>query len=235
MKTSSTAFLAVMAAASTPAAWAATLRSDTAKKQSSKEVSPSTRPGPGRRLKGKGGKDGLATYEDYEWFVGDYTVKDPDTTINLAEGDRYELPSFKGTRLEVKNVLAEDGSPSLIFEADFYYEWTNTLGGQMNAREIFDGVASYNLDFVNQVTLYSDHVELFLNGEWTRIDNHIVSEVGHFTCSKRAGFPSGNSIICDGYGNDLYIPVDGSSAGEPVHFESMSSAVWTDITGEDEE
>ena len=86
MKTSSTVLLATMAAASTPAAWAATLRTNgksDARKQSSSKVSTSS--GSERQLSGKSGKStktlGLATYEDYKWFVGDYTVKDPDTLL----------------------------------------------------------------------------------------------------------------------------------------------------------
>jgi len=227
-----------MAAASTPAAWAATLRtngkSDARKKQSSSKVSTSS--GSERQLSGKSGKStkalGLATYEDYKWFVGDYTVKDPDTLVNLRGGESYFNPTIKGTRLEVNNVLDADNSPSLIFEAAFYYSWTNIVGDQIFAKEVYDGTASYNTDFANQVTLYSDHVELLVDGVWTAIPNSSTSEVGHFTCSKLSNVPSGKSIVCDTYTNDYYDTLDSE---EPVSFETMSTAVWTDITTTDED
>ena len=230
-----------MAAASTPAAWAATLRtsgekSDARKESSSKVAIATTSSGSERRLSGKSGKStkalGLATYEDYQWFEGDYTVKDPGTIVNLLEGERYFNPTIKGTRLEVNNVLNADNSPTLIFEAAFYYGWTNSVGVKQFAKEVFDGVASYNTDFTNQVTLYSDHVEhLQPDGSWVSIPNSSTSEVGHLTCSKLASVPSGRSIVCDTYTNDYY----NTPEGPVVSFETMSTAVWTDITTTDED
>ncbi len=226
MKTSSTALLATMAAASTSAAWAATLRTSTSGEK---------RDGSERRLSGKSGKSakalGLATYEDYRWFEGDYTVVEPQTVVTLNNGETdINEPNLEG-RLEIKNMLDDDGSPTLKFEGAIYFTWVIPEGPQAIGREVFDGVASYNTEFANQVTLYSDHVELQQpDGSWNTLPNSAASDVGHLTCSKLANVPSGRSIVCDAYSNDSFT-VNVPGIGEvPVHFENIVSAVWTDVT-----
>jgi len=230
MKTSSTALLATMAAASTPAAWAATLRTSgesDARKESSNVATTSS--GSERRLSGKSGKStkalGLATYEDYKWIEGLYTVKDPDTTVFNIEGEPFNPdPRPKGTELTIESMF---GSEGLAFQAFHYFD----NGVDFYAREILEGVASYNTDFINEVDFYTDHIEVLnsTDGNWNTLPNADVSEVTHLRCSKLANVPSGRSIVCDAYGNDYFFNVPG--VGD-VHIESMYSTVWTDVTDE---
>ena len=50
------------------------------------------------------------------------------------------------------------------------------------------------------------------------------------TCSKLAKVPSGKSIVCDGYANDVW-----ELPGGAEEFEVISSVVWTEYTHEGEE
>ena len=238
MKTSSTALLATMVAASTPAAWATTLRTSGEKSDARKQSSEvaTTLSGFERHLSGKSGKAanlGLAGSEDYEWFVGKYTIAEPQTVVTLNNGETdINEPILEGS-LEIKNMLDDDGSPTLKFEGTLYFTWAIPGGPQAIGREVYDGVASYNSDFANQVTLYSDHVELQQpDGSWNTLPNSAASDVGHLTCSKLANVPSGRSIVCDAYSNDSFT-VNVPDIGEvPVHFENIVSAVWNDIADE---
>ena len=247
MKTSSTALLATatMVAASTPAARAAAAttlhtsgESDTAKQTSNVAIATTSSGSERRHLSGKSGKSanalGLATPDDYKWFVGHYTVKDPYTLVALSNGesDISFSSTFEGGSLEVKNVLDDDDLPTLKFEAAVYFTWN--LGGiQSIFREVYDGVASYNPNFTNQVTLYSDHLEFQKpDGSWALFPGSAASDVGHIKCSKLASVPSGRSIVCDGYNNDSFTANVPDVGEVPVHFENMASAVWTDVTDE---
>ncbi len=200
-----------------------------AREQSSKVSTTTTSSGSERRLSGKSGKSakalGLATYEDYKWLLGDYTVKDPDTTVFNFEGEPFNPdPRSKGTEFTIESLLDSEG---LAFQATIYFD----NGVDFYAREIFEGVASYNTDYVNEVTFYSDHIQVLnsTDGNWNTLPNADVSEVGHIRCSKLAQVPSGSSIACDAYNNDYFFNVPG--VGD-VHIESMYSAVWTDVTDE---
>ena len=136
-----------------------------------------------------------------------------------------------GAGLEI-NFLPLPGLPSgLSLQAKFSFSFA-FQGGQVLAREIYDGVASYNADFANQVTFYSDHLEFQQpDGSWATLVSPAESDVGHLTCSKLPKVPSGSSIVCDSYSNDyIKIPNRGTFLQEVV-----ASVVWTDITTTDED
>ena len=227
MKTSSTALLATMAAASTPAARAAaaaaTLRTSgesDATKQSSKVATTSS--GSERRhLSGKSGKStnalGLATPDDYHWISGNYGIYDA-TFLTLINGESAAAPfDTDGTGLEI-NFLPTGGGLALQAKLSFSFG----EGGQFFAREIYEGVASYNSDFANQVTFYSDHLEFQLpDGSWAPLSTSDVSDVGTLRCSKLSKVPSGSSIICDAYSNDDI---------NTIQQEVIASVVWTEVT-----
>ena len=211
-----------MAAASTPAAQAAaaaTLRTSgesDATKQSSKVAIATTSSGSERRhLSGKSGKSanalGLATPDDYSWILGNYEAE-PHTLVTLSNGESgaSELPptDMEGSRLEVK-FLAFPGVPptnALALEAKVFFSFLNeATGDRVFAREVYEGVGSYNTDFANQVTFYTDHLEFQQpDGSWAPVDNAVASEVGSTRCSKLSKVPSGSSIVCDSYANDVF-------------------------------
>lgn len=221
MKTSSTALLATMAAASTHASKVATTSS-----------------GSERRLSGKSGKSakaldlGLASPEDYQWVLGNYKAYDATllALINGESGADYPFP--EGAGLEISFLSLPGLPPGLSLQAKLSFSFVNEQGGQVVAREIYDGVASYNADFTNQVTFYSDHLEFQLpDGSWAPLSDEEASDVGSITCSKLPKVPSGSSIVCDSYSNDyLNIPDVGTFTQEVI-----ASAVWTDITTTDED
>ena len=243
MKTSSTALLATMAASSTPTAWAAaaaTLRTTSgesdATKQSSKVATATTSSGSRfeRGLSGKSGKSanalGLATPDDYQWILGNYKPYDS-TLITLINGesDAGELPppDIEGSRLEVKFLAFPGLPPNSSFEAKVSFSFLNEAGDRVFAREVYEGVGSYNTDFANQVTFYTDHLEFQASdGSWFRVGDEVASETGSLTCSKLPKVPSGSSIVCDTYVND-YFNINGG-----LQQEIIASTVWTEVTDE---
>ena len=252
MKTSSTALLATMAAASTPAAWAATLRTTSgeksdARKESSKVSTTSTSSGSERRhLSGKSGKSakalalGLATYEDYKWIEGSYNTVSYRTLIDLEDGGPVDGSpeegssssgnfGSRGTELEIESLFDSKG---LAFQASLYVDVDISLlgGGTYKLREIFEGVASYDLE--NKVVFHSDHLEIFntVKEEWVAFTDAVASEVGTLVCKQLAKVPSGESIVCDYYGNDVF---EFPGVGD-VHTETISSTVWTEVEVTDE-
>ena len=235
-----------MAAASTPAAQAAaaaaTLRTSgesDATKQSSKVAIATTSSGSERRhLSGKSGKSanalGLANPDDYQWILGNYEA-DKSTSITLFDGESggaSELPpiEMEGSRLEV-NFLAFPGvPPTNALEAKVFFSFLNeATGDRVFAREVYEGVGSYNTDFANQVTFYTDHLEFQQpDGSWAPVDNAVASEVGSMRCSKLSKVPSGSSIVCDSYANDVF-NITGTGL---IHQEVIASSVWTEVTDE---
>ena len=238
MKTSSTALLATMAASSTPAAWAAaatTLRtsgeSDARKTKQSSKVAGS---GFERGLSGKSGKSanalGLATPDDYQWILGNYKPYDS-TLITLINGEsgagELPPPDIEGSRLEVKFLAFPGLPPNSSFEAKVSFSFLNEAGDRVFAREVYEGVGSYNTDFANQVTFYTDHLEFQASdGSWFRVGDEVASDTSSLTCSKLPKVPSGSSIVCDTYTND-YFNITGG-----LQQETIASTVWTEVTDE---
>ena len=183
---------------------------------------------PGRRLSGKSSKSlGLATYDDYKWIVGKYTNANlPATHVHLRDGVAYKR-DFNSTSLEITPL---DEPQGLAFQAIITSVGLTQTFGNVYFRETLEGVASYNLD--TKVPFYSDYIEFRFdeNAEWTPLDNEQTSDVSKMTCSKLAKVPSGKSIVCDGYANDVW-----ELPGGVEEFEVLSSVVWTEYTNEDEE
>ena len=205
-----------MAAMSTPASAAHLRNSD-----SDTEVL-------GRRLSGKSGKSfGLANHDDYKWIEGNYTIPDPANGVVMRDGTPFSAV-VRGTGLEIK---ALDGFEGLVFQATLVAVDETVPGGEIYYRDVFEGVASYNLD--NKITFYCDHIEYRLgeDGDWSPGNTEAGSDVGVMTCSKLAKVKSGKSIVCDTYSNDIWPLPEGGEG----HFEIMSSIVWTDVTDDEEE
>ena len=254
MKKFSTALLATMAASSTPAAWAATLRtsasgekSDARNRKESSKVSTSTTStssGSERRLSGKSGKTakalGLATYEDYKWIEGSYNTVSYRTLVDLEDGGPVDGSpeegssssgnfGSRGTELEIESLF---GSQGLAFQASLYVDVDISLlgGGTYKLREIFEGVASYDLE--NKVVFHTDHLEIFntVSEEWVAFTDADLSDTATLVCKQLAKVPSGESIVCDYYGNDVF---EFPGVGD-VHTETISSTVWTEVEVTDE-
>ena len=245
MKTSSTALLATMAAASTPAALAATLRESGANEnRSSNEVSASTSSTSGRQLDGKSGKATKASFpatpENYEWIVGEYDPADLNLPIDyhqvtLEDGEpiqeRRSLleseepsgppPKYYPARLGIKPLR---DYPSLVFQATLDFKIFDT---NLEAREVLEGVGSFNPAKVYQITFYADHKE-YLNttsGEWVQKTFQKYADNTVLECSKVLEYPDGENIVCEYYGNNVF---DFTMFGFGLfHSEGISTSAWT--------
>ena len=236
MKTSSTALLATMAAASTPVA--ATLReSGGNEKHSSNEVSASNSSTPGRQLDGKSGKATAsasfpATPQDYAWIVGEYDPADLNLPIDyhynqvlLHEGEPTVvhpagLGMYYAAKLDIKPLRAY---PSLVFQATLDIKFAES---DLEFREVMEGVGSFNPSKVDEITFYSDHKELrnSPDEEWVPGLLTEYAELTTLECSKVSEYPHGENIVCEYYGNG----VSGTPESETFnHLEGISTTAWT--------
>ncbi len=234
MKTSSTALLATMAAASTPSALAATLRESGAsanEKLSSNEVSASTSSTPGRQLEGKSGKASFpATPEDYAWLVGEYDPADLNLPIDynynqvlMDEGEPVEVFAwgmYYAAKLDIKPLR---DYPSLVFQATFDVKYTES---DVEHREVMEGVGSFNPGKVDEITFYSDHKERrdSPDEEWVPTLLSEYAEKTTLECSKVPEYPHGENIVCEYYGNGVI----GTPESETyVNNEAIATTAWT--------
>jgi hypothetical protein len=236
MKTSSTALLATMAVASTPAALAATTtlrRSGANEKQSSNEVSASTSSTPGRQLDGKSGKATKASFpatpENFEWIEGEYESADLDL-VRMEDGEPIQPEDWESVNTLIKRVHPVKleikplrDYPSLAFQATLNFIFSDYPDYEY--RRVLEGVGSLNPAKVDQITFHSDHTEVrFSGGEWvpyTSIPSE-EAEAATLECSKVPEYQHGENIVCEYYGNYVWDREDGF-----VHSEAIFTSAWT--------
>lgn len=206
------------------------------KKQSSTEARP------GRKLDGKSSKANAkfpTTPESYGWIVGEYDPADLQLPV-AADYDSYQwvyvedgepnahpVGTYYHAKLEIKPL--HDTTPSLVFQATFLHKF---IGSDLEVREVMEGVGSFNPAKVDQVTFYSDHKERrnTADGAWTQFDYQKHAEKSTLQCSQVPGYPRGETIVCEYYGNTVF-EID--SPDNLLDQVGISTSAWVSVQGED--
>lgn len=160
----------------------------------------------------KSGKGGgrLADGEDYKWAFGRYT-KCQQSNIFLKNGGviRTNEGECDGENLVIERL--GDNPKGLTFQA--------TLGSTLRWRRFYEGVGSYNPQYIHEITFYCDHYERFNGTSW--VTGHPESDVSTMRVSQLDG--NSSSVVVDLYTNNQ----------DPPHqFERITTFLFTDVDSE---
>ena len=171
-----------------------------------------------------------ADYDSYQWVY----VEDGEPTA-------HPVGTYYHAKLEIKPL--HDTTPSLVFQATFLHKF---IGSDLEVREVMEGVGSLNPAKVDQVTFYSDHKDWrnTTDGAWT-FEFQKYAEKSTLQCSQVPGYPRGETIVCEYYGNTVLESPDSlvdsvgirSLADLPRernrHASVVATSAWVSVQGED--
>lgn len=172
---------------------------------------------------GKSGKGGarLADGGDYDWVLGRYT-KCQRSGFLLTNGDPFEKVADQNC--DADELVIErlgDDPKGLTFQASYLTPmW----------RRYYEGVGSYNSKYIDEITFYNDHAEMFNGTSWVSLGAQ-ESDVSTMRVSRLDGYPS--SVVADTYGNWLRA-IPGFPSVQFVQFEILATLLFTDVDSERE-
>ena len=175
----------------------------------------------------KSGKGGgrLANGGDYKWVLGRYTECEY-TGFRLKDGELREILGEEcddGEELVIERLGNDQNG--LTFQATYNKP---ARGPAAPRRYIYEGVASYNPKYIDQITFYTDHREKLVNGNWEPYPDSQESDVSTIRVSQLDGY--GSSVVADVYRNGQ-VPARTSSAWQG---EWIVTYLFTDVDSESE-
>ena len=184
---------------------------------------------------GKGNTDvtfGLALPAAYDWLEGNYT-RCFSSAVALITVNGEIVPSdvkyLEGCAGGDSLVIERLGTPqqilsghSMSFQATFI-----DRDPDLTSKYTFEGTASHNPFFSNQVTMRTDYYEYSINGgvNYTKLDNAERSDVAKMICSKLPSFEDGSRIVCDVYLNENFVNFTAVTSFPPNFQTSLAASV----------